>query len=226
MRSASKRARAVAGALAALLTSALSRAPAHAVERVVVRGRYTTGLRVESCDPNTGRCRLLWAYPRLPARGIVSATAAPSGRFFYVWSSIARRSRELDVFEFASPGAMLVGRWTPGYGGELRWVAGEHLWHSWGCGTSCVSAALYDTRGRTVFSTVGSALWRSPDERFAIAADYGGVATLLEFATARTRSSAPVSGASFPTGVTWRATHALVSFDRGGRDVVVRVPFP
>ena len=52
--------------------------------------------------------------------------------------------------------ASRLGRWTPGFGGALRWVAGERLWHSWGCGTSCMQARLYDRSGATLLSAGGA----------------------------------------------------------------------
>ena len=142
--------------------------------------------------------------------------ASLSGRYFYVWSTPDRRRREIDVFERPrAPGvaAVRVGHWAPGFGGGLRWTPGERLFHEWGCGTNCMNGNLYDVRGTTLRSFVGSAAWTSDDGRYAAIANAAGDVEVVEFEHGRThQGSSRHAPCFFPIDVVWRANEVRVRF--------------
>lgn len=214
-------------ALAALLAGALQSRTAVAIDALQVRGTYLTGLRVETCAPS-GACSELVRYPTQPPRTIHAVALSPSGRYFFVWSSPDRHARELEVFEVTSAGATRLAQWSPGFGGDLRWVEGDRLLHSWGCGTACVNGVVYDVRGRQVFSEPAAAWFStSPDGRVAAFAFHGGAVVLLRLATMQTRRIAPTPNALFPIDLSWGRSAARVVFDstRGPR-IRVSAPLP
>ncbi len=200
-------------ALAVFTAVTLTSGDVLAVETLRANGTYATGLRVELCAAS-GPCQTLVRYPTQPPRSIQAVEVSPSGRHFFVWSTPDRHARELDVYERTNSGVTRVARWSPGFGGELRWVEGDRLWHSWGCGTSCVTGQLYDTQGRTLFSEpAAAALWESADHRFAAIAFHGGAVVVLRFATLRTTRVGASIGARFPIDVVWRGGAVRVRFE-------------
>lgn len=203
-------------AVTSLVALAIRSSAALAIGSLRVRGTYLTGLRVEDCAAS-GRCSVLVRYPLQPARTINEVEASPSGRYFFVWSTPDRRSRELEVFEITSVGPARLARWSPGFGGELRWVDGDHLFHSWGCGTSCVNGVVYDVRGHTALSE-GPAAWlsESPDHRYAAFAYYGGAVVVVRFANLQERRVPDSATALFPTDIRWRNGSVRVQFDSTG----------
>lgn len=201
----------IASALAAWIAS-----PATAdADTLRARGSLRTGLRIDHCaSPNA--CEPWVQYPPAPARSAVEVRASSSGRYFYVWSTPDRRRREVDVYERPrAPGgaAVRVGHWAPGFGGELRWTPGDRLFHTWGCGTSCVNGNLYDVRGATLRSVVGSAIWTSADGRHAAVANHGGDVVVVEFEHGRVRrGSSRRAARTFPVDVAWGAGEVRVRY--------------
>ncbi len=218
-------------ALLFALALALAPEPAHATgERLRARGTLATGARVDACT-SPAQCETWVRYPARPSRTIHAVEASSSGRFFFVWSTPDGGSRELDVYERpgrAGAAATHVSGWVPGFGGAMRWVAGDRLWHSWGCGTACVNARLHDVRGVVLFRTSGaSALWDSPDGRASVAATHSGIVEVVNFATARTTTVGPTPPALFPIDLVWRASEVRVRFHTAGSDYLfVHAPLP
>ncbi len=115
----------------------------------------------------------------------------------------------------SAPGvaAVRVGHWAPGFGGGLRWTPGERLFHEWGCGTHCMNGNLYDVRGTTLRSFVGSAAWTSDDGRYAAIANAAGDVEVVEFEHGRThQGSSRHTPCFFPIDVVWRANEVRVRF--------------
>jgi hypothetical protein len=121
-------------------------------------------------------------YSGEPPRRLVDTGFSRSGKYFYLWSRAEGRPRDLDFFEVPEVGqrARRVGHVRPGYGGELRWLANDFLWHTWGCGAPCAAGNLYDSAGRRIASELGSMILEAPDDRRVAVLELGPIVVMLE----------------------------------------------
>ena len=161
---ASQRSVAVCAALAALLVAAT--APGNPEPRLVAHGGTHTPLVIQACRSKHA-CRQWVRYSGEPPRFVVETGFSLSGRYFYVWSKADGKPRDLDFFRVPRAGhrARRVAHLTPGFGGDLHWLAGDFMWHGWGCGAPCASGELYDRSGKVLFQEGGSADFVAPDAR-------------------------------------------------------------
>ncbi len=197
-------------------------------------GSLREGLVVEGC--RGARCEPWVRFPARPYRSFIDARVSPSGRFFYVWSRPDGGAREVDGFAVPTREAQLAnrrGHWSPGAGGELAWVAGDHLWHAWRCGSNCGVAQLYSVTGATLLSLTGADVERSRDGRFAVAATRTeGVLVDLARATMRTHRG-PGGSFRYDNGsLAWADGHAALAFTAPGDTIEIpetrtlRIPLP
>jgi hypothetical protein len=122
---------------------------------------------------------------------------------------------DLDVFATPTDGqgpARPSARLVPGFGGDLRWLDGERLWHTWGCGSSCVVARLYDVTGVVRFTETGSWEDVAPDASRVLVADYGGSIVLIDPKALARYAIGPAPGAGYPVDVAWTPTGVTVRF--------------
>lgn len=84
------------------------------------------------------------------------------GRWALVWY-MDYPPRRLAIYDLRTGGRH--ARLTPGYGGELRWISGNRIFHSWGAGTGVRCCQVFDIEGREQFGEVYGGFELSPDTR-------------------------------------------------------------
>ncbi len=196
--------------------------------RLVVHQRLGKPLRVDGCLP-PAPCVEWVRFPVKPPRMMVEASASPSGRYFYLWSRADGHARELDVYETPTAGpARRSSHAVPGAGGHLGWVAGDRLFHWWGCGTGCAMVEVRDVLGRVLVSTGGAWVEEEATHTRAAVADHGGKVVWIDFALGAGYESDPIAGALWPIAVAWEKDALKVTYSQtSGTDrVLVCRPSP
>jgi len=190
--------------------------------RLVVHERLGKPLRVEGCLPGAP-CSEWVRFAVKPPRTMVEATVSPSGRYFFLWSRADGHARELDVYETPSTGAARrVGHMVPGAGGHLGWVAGDRLFHWWGCGTGCAVVQLRDVLGRVLVSTGGAWVEEDAAHTRAAVADHGGNVVWIDFALGAGYAAGPTAGLLWPVAVAWEKEALKVTYSQtSGTDRVL-----
>jgi len=194
----------------ALTSAAVATVPT----KLVTRQAVGEPARVDGCA-GARACSEWVHYPATPSRTVIETGFSRSRAHFYVWSKADGAPRDLDIFVTPGGGdgpARSSGHVVPGFGGELRWLEGERLWHWWGCGTACVMAKLYDATGAVRHAETGSWAEVAPDARRVLVLDYGGSVVLIDAITLARFASGPIPGAGFPDEVSWSAAGVRVVF--------------
>ncbi len=190
---------------------------------LVVHEKLGKPVIVDGCTRDAG-CREWARFSLEPPRAVIDVQLSPSGEHFFVWSRPDGHARELDLFETPSAShatALPIGHVTPGFGGELRWVSGDRLWHWWGCGTSCIVAQLRDATGAIRVTQSGSLVETAPDATRAVVADYGGAVVWVDFVTGTSFTVGPSGSLLFPTGVTFEKDAVRVAYETSSGTVTL-----
>lgn len=69
--------------------------------------------------------------------------SADENYLFVLHRADSQRSNMLSIYNIEKK--RLIAKIKPGYGGEFRWITGNHIFHTWGCGTNCYSVVVYDS---------------------------------------------------------------------------------
>jgi hypothetical protein len=96
---------------------------------------------------------------------ILGSGISQDGQWAFVWH-FAHPPQVVSLYDLGSHQRTVT--FEPGFPGDLRWTHGGTLLHTWGCGTSCQMARLYDTKGTVLFAGSAGLHSESPSMRFMI----------------------------------------------------------
>jgi len=82
---------------------------------------------------------------------ILKAEVSPTGKYLLVWH---RDYPPLKVSIYDVESRELISRFEPGYGGNLRWVADDLLYHQWGAGTNTFCFTIRNHMGNVVWKDI------------------------------------------------------------------------
>lgn len=167
-----------------------------------------------------GTTVVLETFPATEA--VVGSGVSHDGRWAFAWHQPKGKSLRVSVYDLQAK--TRGSSFAPGVGGSLDFTPGNTLLLSYGCGTSCQSALLYDVRGNKLMSEGGAIGSVSPSLRYALfyPDDYSDARSvdLFDLSTGQRLSAfGPTADGSLAVkAVRWGPADAFVVVTVGPRD--------